>query len=215
MLPCTHGSDRDEGATGVRLRRVILPLALAVLTTSCAYYNTFYLAQKYYFKGTGGLPYPVDKRDGASGPNFTKAIDLSKKVLANYAKSKWVDDAYLLWARSLLGRDDPLQTVNMLQDFPVRFPDSKLKAEALFYLGVGYRQSRRNGEAEATLTRFLDQAPKNDLVPYAWLERARARCARSRFGRGVLRGPGGRALPQEHPEAAGAGRARPGAARCG
>jgi len=174
MLPCVHGPDRDERATGVRLRRLVLLLALAVLASSCAYYNTFFLARKYYFKGTAGLPYLVDKRDATAAQNFTKAIDYSKKVLANYPKSKWVDDAYLLWARSLLGRDDPLQTVNMLQDFPVRFPDSKLNAEALFYLGVGYRQSRRNGEAEATLARFLEQAPKNDLVPYAWLERARA-----------------------------------------
>lgn len=158
----------------MRLRRLVPLLTLAVLASSCAYYNTFYLARKYYFKGTVGMPYLVDKRDAAAAQNFTKAIDFSKKVLANYPKSKWVDDAYLLWARSLLGRDDPLQTVNMLQDFPTRFPDSKLKAEALFYLGVGYRQSRRNAEADATLARFLEQDPRGDLVPYAWLERARA-----------------------------------------
>jgi TolA-binding protein len=158
----------------VKLHRLVLLAALAVLASSCAYYNTLYLARKYYFKGTGGLPYPVDKRDPAAGPNFTKAIDFSKKVMANYPKSKWVDDAYLLWARSLLGRDDPLETSKMLQEFPVRFPDSKLNAEALFYLGVAYRQSRRYGEAEAVLARFLDQEPRGDLVPYAWLERARA-----------------------------------------
>ena len=174
MLPCVHGSDCDEWATGVRLRRLVLLLALAVLANSCAYYNTFYLARKYYFKGTAGLPYLVDKRDATAAQNFTKAIDFSKKVLANYPKSKWVDDAYLLWARSLLGRDDPLQTVSMLQDFPVRFPNSDLKVEALFYLGVGYRQSRRNSEADATLARFLEQVPRSDLSPYAWLERARS-----------------------------------------
>jgi tetratricopeptide (TPR) repeat protein len=174
MLPCAHGLDRDERATGVKLRRLVLLLGLAVLASSCAYYNTLYLARKYYFKGTLGLPYLVDKRDAALAQNFTKAIDFSKKVLANYPKSKWVDDAYLLWARSLLGRDDPRETVNMLQDFPVRFPNSDLKVEALFYLGVGYRQSRRNSEAEATLARYLEQVPKSDLSPYAWLERARA-----------------------------------------
>jgi tetratricopeptide (TPR) repeat protein len=173
MLPCAHGFDRDERMPGVRLRRLVLLLVLAVLASSCAYYNTFYLARKYYFKGTGGQPYLVDKRDAAAGQNFTKAIDYSKKVMANYAKSKWVDDAYLLWARSLLGRDDPRETVNMLQDFPVRFPDSKLKTEALFYLGVGYRQSRRYGEADATLAQFLELDPGSELVPYAWLERAR------------------------------------------
>jgi tetratricopeptide (TPR) repeat protein len=158
----------------VRTRRLILLLALCSLATSCAYYNTFYLARKSYFKGTNGLPYLVDKPPAAAGQDFTKAIDLSKKVLANYPKSKWVDDAYLLWARSLLGREDPRETVNMLQDFAGRFPESKLRTEALFYLGVGYRQSHREGEAEATLGRFLTLEPKSELAPYAWLERARA-----------------------------------------
>jgi tetratricopeptide (TPR) repeat protein len=164
----------------VKLRRLVLLVALAALASSCAYYNTFYLARKYYFKGTAGLPYPVDKRDPAAAPNFTKAIDFSKKVMANYPKSKWVDDAYLLWARALLGRDDPLETIKMLQEFPVRYPDSKLNTEALFYLGVGYRQSRRYGDAEATLARFLEQEPKGELAPYAWLERARALSATDR-----------------------------------
>ena len=158
----------------MRARRAVLLVTLALLATSCAYYNTFYLARRYYFKGTGGLPYPVERPNAAAQPNFTKAIDYSKKVMANYSKSKWVDDAYLLWARALLGRDDPRETVNMLQDFGVRFPDSKLKAEALFYLGVGFRQSHRYSEAEMALEQFLSQAPRHDLAPYAWLERARA-----------------------------------------
>jgi hypothetical protein len=41
--------------------------------------------------------------------------------MAQYPKSKWVDDAYLMWAKALLGKDDPIQTVNMLQDFGTRF----------------------------------------------------------------------------------------------
>jgi tetratricopeptide (TPR) repeat protein len=116
----------------------------------------------------------VEKGTGNTAQNYTKAIDYSKKVLANYPKSKWVDDAYLLWARALLGRDDPRETVNLLQDFPTRFPDSRLKAEALFYLGVGYRQSHRYSEAELSFEQFLALAPKHGLAPYAWLERSRA-----------------------------------------
>jgi TolA-binding protein len=158
----------------VRPRHLILLLALGLLAGSCAYYNTFYLARKYYFKATDGAPYMVNKAPPGAGSNLTKSIDLSKKVLANYPKSKWVDDAYLLWAQALLGRDDPRETVNMLQDFGLRFPGSDLADEVLFYLGVGYRQSHRPGEAEQALERFLERAPKSKLAPYAWLERARA-----------------------------------------
>ena len=155
-------------------------VCLAALTGSCVYYNTFYLARKYYFKGTGGLPYTVEKTDPTLASNFPKSIDLSKKVLANYPKSKLVADAYLLWARALLGRDDPRQTVNMLQDFDVRFPNSKLRWEALFYLGVGYGRSHRYSEAETAFEQFLAQSPRHDLAPYAWLERSRALTALDR-----------------------------------
>ena len=148
--------------------------ALAVLASSCAYYNTFYLARKYYLTATGGLPYPVDKPTGSQAGNYQKSIDYAKKVLGNYPKSKWVDDAYLMWARSLLGKDDPLQTVNMLQDFSTRFPGSPLKNEATFYLGVAYRQARKYREALVPLDEFLEKAPKDALAPYAHLERSRA-----------------------------------------
>jgi len=153
----------------------VLPLA------SCAYYNTFYLAQKYYERGSGGLPYPVEKPDVNASNEYRRSIDYSKKLLAQYPKSKWVDDAYLLWARALLGRDDPLQTVNMLEEFNQRFPDSPLRREARFYLGVGYRNARKYEPALAALDTFIARAPKSNLIPYAYLERARALSSLERY----------------------------------
>ena len=166
---------RRLGATGL-----LVPALLALSLASCAYYNTYYLARKYYYRATAGDPYSVDGASQANAGNFNKSIDYSKKVLAQYPKSKWVDDAYLMWARSLLGKDDPIQTVNMLQDFTTRFPKSGLDAEALFFLGVGNRQARRPTEALVALEEFLHRAPKHDLVPNALLERARALTALER-----------------------------------
>lgn len=148
--------------------------ALAVLASSCAYYNTFYLARKYYDIAAIRQPYLVDRPANVDNLNFNKSIDYAKKVLGQYPRSKWVDDAYLLWARALLGRDDPGQTVNMLQDFATRYPNSPVRPEARFYLGVAYRQNRKYKDAARTLDEFLAQAPRNALAPYAYLERARA-----------------------------------------
>jgi TolA-binding protein len=159
----------------VTARRALLPgvlLALVAVSTSCAYYNTFYLARKYYDRATNGAPYVPDKPDGSAAGNFTKSIDYSKKLLANYPKSKWVDDAYLLWARSLIGKDDPIQTMNMLRDFSTRYPKSSLKDEALFYMGVGARRARKQTDALAAFDDFLKAAPKHELAPYALLERS-------------------------------------------
>src|SRR5262245_31418730 len=168
-------------ATDRRVRWLVIAVALAVLP-SCAYYNTYYLARKYYMSATDGLPYPVDKAQtpGAQTGNYQKAVDFSKKVVSDYPKSKWADDAYLMWARALLGKEDPLQSVVMLQDFEHHFPNSPLKNEATFYLGVSLRQARKYRESLVPLEEFLAKAPNHALVPFAHVERARALMALAR-----------------------------------
>ena len=96
---------RLRRAAASRLPAWALVAALALLSSSCAYYNTFYLAKRYYTTATAGLPYAVDKQTGAQTGNFQKSIDYSKKLIAGHPKSKWVDDAYLLWAQALLGKN--------------------------------------------------------------------------------------------------------------
>jgi tetratricopeptide (TPR) repeat protein len=153
---------------------IVALLACAALS-SCAYYNTFYLAKKNYEKGTNGLPYVVDKPDPVNFTHFNNATKLSQKLMANYPKDKLVDDAYLLWARSVIGVDDPRQAVKLLEDFSTSFPKSSLLPDARFYLGVAYRQSRKYANAVRAFDEFLEMAPKHhDLRPYAHLERSRA-----------------------------------------
>lgn len=162
---------------------VSLAMAVAMALGSCAYYNTYYLARKNYDRGTGGLPYLPDRPDPANAQYFTKAIDFSKKVLAQYPKDKLVDDAYLLWARGLLGTDDPRQAIKLLEDFPDQFPQSSLQPDARFYLGVANRQARKYTIALHAFDDFLAMAPKkHELRPYAYLERARVLTSLERHG---------------------------------
>src|SRR5262249_21676617 len=80
--------------------RVLAGLGLpSLLLSSCAYYNTYYLARKYYFKGTEGLPYTIEKPLTPHTQEFSKTIDYAKKLISQYPKDGLVDDAYLLWAR--------------------------------------------------------------------------------------------------------------------
>lgn len=178
------GASQAERKTrsGYPFARVLIAGTLLLAAGSCAYYNTFYLAQKYYNKATAGKPYAVDQQaQGAQINDYRKSVEYSKKVLSQYADSKWVDDAYLLWARALLGQNDPLKTVEMLEVFPSRFPKSDLLPDAVFYLGVGYRQARRYPPAVLAFDRYFEIAPKHDMVPYAYLERARALVSLERY----------------------------------
>jgi len=177
------------GGSRVSLRAdttfVLAGVFLLLALSSCAYYNTFYLAKRYYDRAAGGAPYVLEKADVASATNFGKSIDYSKKLLALHPRSKWVDDAYLLWARALMGREDPTQTMNMLRDFAARYPQSPLKDEALFYLGVGGRKARKYADARSALEEFLSRQPKHELAPYAYMELARVLVAIERPGEGT------------------------------
>ncbi len=167
--------------TKARLARFAVLLLLALGTASCAYYNTFYLARKYYLKATDGQPYEVDREGTTQRSNYTKSGDYSKKLLGVYSTSKWVDDAWLMWARTLVGTDDPLKAVAMLEEFQTRFPKSELRGEAEFFLGLSYRAARKHEQAIAAFDEFLVQAPKHDLVPYAWYERSKALISLRRY----------------------------------
>ena len=157
----------------IRFTLMAMGLAVSVGISSCAYYNTFYKAKSYYNKATPNTPYVVDKPDPVNVQYFNKSIDYSKKLLANYPKSKWVDDAYLLWAKALIGKEDPTETMTMLAQFPTRYPKSPLQPQAIFYRGVAGRKSRKYSEALTALDEFLSKNPKSDLAPYAYLEQAR------------------------------------------
>jgi TolA-binding protein len=156
-----------------RARLAVALLASCIALGSCAYYNTYYYAQKYYYQGTEGQPYLVEKAQTTHPQEFNKAIEYSKKLIAQYPTDKRVDDAYLLWARSLLGNNDPRLTIKMLEEFPTLYPKSSLNPEAEFYLGVAYRQSRKPKDALKAFDQFLADAPKHDLAVYAHLERSR------------------------------------------
>ena len=163
-------------------RAALLILIVAPLLASCSYWNTFYLARKNYDKATLGQPYIVETNDGKASQDFQNSIKYSKKLLGQYPKSKWVPAAYLLWARALIGRLDPIEAANMLSSFSTRFPQSPLKPDATFYLGVAYRQAHKPAESLAAFDEFLAGNKKHEMVPYALLERARALAALDRKG---------------------------------
>ena len=164
-----------------RLARWVLPVLLLAATASCAYYNTFYLARKYYLRATDGMPYEVDRDATTQRANYARSGDYCKKVLGVYPKSKWVDDAYLLWANTFLGVDDPLKAVAMLEEFNSRYPNSDLRPDATFFLGLSYRLARKHEQAVAAFDDFLVQAPRHELAPYAWYERSKALMSLQRY----------------------------------
>ena len=155
------------------LKRFACGLLILALLPGCVYYNTLYLAKRYYNRSFDEVPYALDKNDLSSTPQFPRSIELSKKALVGYPRSKYADDAYLLWAKNLIGSDDPRQAIRMLEDFDTSHPKSSLAADAAFYLGVAQARARKYEPALKTFDDYLARFPKHDMAPYAYYERSR------------------------------------------
>ena len=164
------------------LKRIVLGVLVVALLPGCVYYNTLYLAKRYYNRSFDEVPYALDKNDLSSTPQFPRAIELSKKAITGYPRSKYRDDAYLLWAKSLIGSDDPRQAIRMLEDFDTAHPKSSIAADATFYLGVAQARARKYDAALKTFDDYLARFPKHDMTPYAYYERSRVLLSLERPG---------------------------------
>jgi len=72
----------------------ILGVLLLVTFTGCAYYNTFYLAKRYYRDGQKAQERSaLDTPAPEAAAKYDGVIRQCAKILVDYPKSKWVDDA--------------------------------------------------------------------------------------------------------------------------
>lgn len=84
--------------------KLFILLGFLISIYSCAYYNTFYNAKKYYKEAKSGFtksaPQNKTQINSSTRQNFNTAIRKSKKVLQKWPESRWADDASLLIAMS-------------------------------------------------------------------------------------------------------------------
>ena len=102
-----------------------LVLAALLCFAGCAYYNTFYLAKRYYKdaqkeqeKSVAGSISP------GAATRYDQVIRQCTKVITDYPKSKWVDDALYLMGASLYGKGDYAGAIRRLDELETKFPKS-------------------------------------------------------------------------------------------
>ena len=176
--------------TGPWLPGLIL---LAFLATGCAYFNTFYLAKKYYKEGQ-----KAQERSALAGvaPEAASRYDMTirqcTKVLTDYPKSKWADDAAFLLAAATYGKGDYLTAVHRLEDFHKTYPESPFRPEARLLQGLSRLKRRDYPLADSIFADVNQKYPKLkrrwDLYFHAGESRAAQRdyaAALTWYGRSV------------------------------
>jgi TolA-binding protein len=137
---------------GRALRPRTLAFALLLAAAGCAYYNTFYLARRYYREGEKAQERSVS---GAASPEavakYDAVIRQCNKILVEYPKSKWVDDATYLMGASLYGKGDYTGAIKRLDELQTKFPQSPFVPEARLVQGLAYVKRKDYAIADSVL----------------------------------------------------------------
>jgi len=149
---------------------VVAVLVLATLATSCAYYNTFFFARRYYNQAVRASrqpgrpgPSPAGAPAGVSGQVSSlldKSIEKCAKVITFFPKSKWVDDAIYLMGQCYYRKQDYDKALKKFEELPVYYPKSEFVPKSVFMVGLCDFGKREYDQAIQVLQRALLEYPR-------------------------------------------------------
>ena len=147
---------QEAGAAG----SWILSLTLLAIS-GCAYYNTFYLAKKYYREGAKAQEKALtDAPAPEAAGKYELTIRQCNKVLTEYPKSKYVDDATYLLGASFYGKGDYASASKRLAEFAVKFPKSPYIPDARLMEGLSLYRRKEYEAADTVLREVAVNFPK-------------------------------------------------------
>ena len=161
-------------------------LGLAFLTAGCAYFNTFYLAKKYYREGQKAQERSVT--EGVVPEAATKydmTIRQCQKVLTDYGDSKWADDASFLYGAALYGKGDYVGAIRRLEDFQLKFPSSPFIPETRLIRGISHLKRRDYPEADSIFEACDRDYPKLERRAELYFYAAESRAAQREYPRAL------------------------------
>jgi TolA-binding protein len=197
-------------------------ILLAVTATGCAYYNTFYLAKRYYGEGQRAQEKSAsDSPTPEAATKYDSAVRQCQKMLAEYADSKWADDAAYLLGASLYGKGEYRDALKQLQAFRAKYSNSPFAPEARFMEGLAHYRLKDYPQADSILQEVEAANPKfprrwalcyyagesraaekQYAAAVAWYERAAAVGERRRDRATALRRMGDAHIQAQHADSA-------------
>lgn len=170
----------------LKIGRVFI-LSLIFFTVSCktisyewgnftAYYNTYYNANLYFEKGFESVlkaqqalntekPIRVTESPNKSGfTDFEKAIEKGAKILREYDKTKWVDDALYLIGKSYYYEMNYFSAEEKFKELYINTQEPELKQSAIFYIALSKFEMKRFDEALDFISEELSAAD-NQWIP--------------------------------------------------
>jgi TolA-binding protein len=135
---------------------------LLLCFAGCAYYNTFYLAKRYYKDARKEQEKSVSGAVAAGAASrYDQVIRQCMKVITEYPKSKYVDDALYLMGASLYGKGDYAGAIRRLDELETKFPKSPFIADARVVKGLAHYRRKDYDTADSVLVALSTIYPKH------------------------------------------------------
>ena len=151
--------------SGARLSRT-LGLLLALAAPGCAYYNTFYLAKKHYREAIRAQERSLtDAPSPEASAKYDLVVRQCTKVVTEYPKSKYVDDASYMLGAALYGKGDYTTAIQRLSEFSLKFPSSPFVADARLTEGLARYRRKEFAQADSIFREVDLKYPK---FPRRW-----------------------------------------------
>lgn len=100
--------------------------------------------------------------------NPDSSILYYQRIINNYSESRYADIAYLEIAKISIAQEKYKNALITLSELNKNYPDSELKEEILFWLGIAQIESGNKEEGYQTLQNLISAYPKS-----IWANRAR------------------------------------------
>ena len=141
--------------------QLLVPIVL-LCVAGCAYYNTFYLAKRYYKDAQKEQEKSVSGAIAmGAASRYDQVIRQCMKVITEYPKSKYVDDALYLMGASLYGKGDYAGAIRRLDELETRFPKSPYIADARVVKGLAHYRRKDYDTADSVLVALSTAYPKH------------------------------------------------------
>src|SRR5882762_2140643 len=138
----------------------IIGIILLVAVNGCAYYNTFYLAKRYYREGQRSQERSLsDTPSPDASQKYDATIRQCAKILVDYPKSKWVDDAVYYMGAAMYGKGDYLNAIKKFGELREGAPKSPFVPDSKLMEALSHYRRKEYIEAESMFKEVETQYP--------------------------------------------------------
>ncbi len=146
------------------LKTSLLAGGILVLFSGCAYFNTFYNAERYYKEGLKD----EESKKGSGKAQFKKSLEKAVIVARDYPDSRWVDDAFFLIAMNYYWMENYEKARSQFEGFLDYFSDSPFAEEANYYYALTLVELKKYSEGRLALQRMFDSKRFGRGARFRW-----------------------------------------------